>query len=65
MIPDAPLAGSNPLNEDPPNSLEDFVGDFNSTLLDFVDSVEDYEDVLMDYEETNVLGERVINLVRD
>lgn len=58
-----PLNGSNPLNEDPPDSTSDFVEALNVTVLSYVDSVMEYEEAVQAVIETNELGEQVINSV--
>ena len=62
-IPDPPLEGTNPLNEDSPDSLEDFVETLNTSVLDYNDRVTEYEEALMEVESTNIIGEQVVNLV--
>ncbi len=60
---DAPLSGSNPLNEDPPETTEEFVTNFNESAIGYLDEIESYELILNEVEETNSIGEEFINLV--
>lgn len=64
-MPEAPLNGSNLLNEDGPESVEEFADNFNSSALAFVEDVVDYREVLQEVEDANVLGEQLVNLVRE
>ena len=63
-VPDVPLDDTNPLNEDTPDSAEDFADNFNSSALDYVDEVLDYHEVVQEIEDANILGEQLVNLVR-
>lgn len=63
-MPEVPLNGSNPLNVDPPETVTDFVGNFNSSAFMYLEEVEDYVVLLQDIQDTNALGEQFINLVR-
>lgn len=58
-----PLNGSNPLNEDPPDSTSDFVEALSDSVVSYVDSVMDYEEAVQAVIETNELGEQVTNTV--
>ena len=62
-IPDVPLNGSNPLNVDPPETM-DFVQNFNASAIGYVEEVIDYQELLQEVEDTNTIGEELINLVR-
>ena len=63
VVPDVPLNGSNPLNEDPPDTM-DFVETFNASAIGYIDEVIEYQELLQDVEEVNMIGEELINLVR-
>ena len=58
-----PLEGSNPLNEDPPDTVEEFVDDFNITVGAYTDSIQVYVEAVQAVEEANLLGEQVVNMV--
>lgn len=62
-IPDVPLEGSNPLNEDPPDTIQDFFENLNSSILDYNDQVIAYEEAVREVEQTNTIGEQLVNLV--
>ena len=61
---DNPLNGTNPLNVDPPDSVESFAENFNASALEYIDEVEIYEEILAEVEEVNALGGQVVDLVR-
>lgn len=63
-MPDVPLDGTNLLNEDTPDSAEDFADSFDSSALDYIDEVVDYHEIVQEIEEANTLGEQLVNLVR-
>ena len=58
-----PLEGSNPLNDDPPVTVEEFVDDFNVSVGTYADSIQVYMEAVEAVEEANLLGEQVVNLV--
>ena len=55
---------TNPLNEDTPDSVEEFADRFNSSVLDYIDEVLDYHEAVKEIEDTNTLVEQLVNLVR-
>jgi len=62
-LPETPDIGANPLNEDPPSSVEEFARDFNYTVDRYIESVSAYQEAVAEAEGVNELGERVVNLV--
>ena len=62
-VPDYPLHDSNPLNEDPPETLEDFLSDLNVSAIGYIEEVAYYQQVLEELGETNMLVEQFINMV--
>lgn len=62
-LPETPDVGANPLNEDPPSSVEEFARDFNYTVDRYIESVSAYQEAVAEVEEANELGEKVVNLV--
>ena len=61
---ETPLNGTNPLNVDPPDSVESFAEGFNASAIEYIDEVETYEEILAEVEEVNTIGGQVVNLVR-
>ena len=62
-LPETSDVSANPLNEDPPSSVEEFARDFNYTVDRYIESVNTYQEAAAEAEEVNELGERVVNLV--
>ncbi len=60
---DTPLDGTNPFNDDPPDSVESFADSFNISVVDYVEEVELYEEVLEEVMEINEIAGRVVDLV--
>ena len=60
---DTPLDGTNPFNEDPPDSVESFADSFNVSVVDYVEEVELYEEVLEEVMEINEIAGNVVDLV--
>ena len=61
----APFEGSNPLNVDPPDTVEEFAVDLNVSVGAYTDSIQLYEEAVEAVEEANLLGEQVVNLVSE
>ena len=62
-VASSPLNGSNPLNEDPPETTAEFVEELNGTVSTFIDSVLVYEEAVREANDVNELGELVLNSV--
>ncbi len=60
---DTPLDGTNPFNEDPPDSVESFADSFNVSVVDYIEEVEFYEEVLEEVMEINEIAGNVVDLV--
>lgn len=65
MLPEVPAMGTNPLNEDPPSSIEQFAGGFNVSVNQYNVDVEAYQQALSEVEEVNELGDQIVNLVSE
>ena len=65
MLPEAPAMGTNPLNEDPQSSIEQFAGGFNVSVSQYNVDVEAYQQALSEVEEVNELGDQIVNLVSE
>lgn len=61
---ETPLNGTNPLNIDPPDSVESFANNFNTSAVEYINEIEEYEEILAEVEEANNLGGQVVDLVR-
>jgi len=64
-VPEAPLNGTNPLNEDAPSSQQGFIEQFNNEAFQYIQQASGYQLEVQEVTAVNELGEQLINLVRE
>ncbi len=58
------MNGTNPLNVDSPNSQAEFVEQFNTEAVQFIEQASGYQVMVQEVVAANELGEQLVNMVR-